>query len=160
MPLILFPGTDQYTAITVSGLYDNNTESPLFAAVGTTVPTSGLAIGGSQPIAGGTGFQLLSLDQSANTLTFPGIQFVAGTLWDTTTTGGTFQYNNGTINEGPKTGAPAYVVQLDQSAGTFIAGAVTFQGTYDNINWVTIPTSQILNPNTFASLTNPYTFVS
>ena len=43
MALILYPGTDYYTGITVSGLYDNNTESPLFAAVGTTVPTSGIA---------------------------------------------------------------------------------------------------------------------
>src|SRR5271154_717128 len=142
MPLILYPGTDLYNTITVSGLYDNNTESPLFAPTGGTVPTSGIAIGGSAPAPGATtAFQLLSLDQSNNTLTFPGIQFVAGTLWDTTTTGGTFQYNNGTITEGPKTGAPAYVVQLDQSAGTFTAGAVTFEGTYDNINWVPIPTS-------------------
>src|SRR5271167_1843413 len=102
MPLILFPGTDQYTAITVSGLYDNNTESPLFAPTGGTVPTSGIAIGGSAP----TGFQLLSLDQSNNALTFPGIQFETGATWDSTTSAGTFQYNNGTITEGPKTGAP------------------------------------------------------
>src|SRR5271166_3172693 len=159
MPLILFPGTDQYTAITVSGLYDNNTESPLFAPTGGTVPTSGIAIGGTSPTPGGTQFELLSLDQSANALTFPGIQFVAGTAWTSATGAGTFQYNNGTTTEGPKTGAPAYVVQLDQTT-TITGGAVTFQGTYDNINWVTIPVSQILNPNTFAQLTNPYTFVA
>src|SRR5271157_3194793 len=159
MPLILYPGTDLYNTITVSGLYDNNTESPLFAPTGGTVPTSGIAIGGSAPAPGATtAFQLLSLDQSNNTLTFPGIQFVAGAAWTSGTAGGTFQYNNGTTTEGPKTGAPAYVIQLDQTS-TITGGAVTFQGTYDNINWVTIPTSQILNPNTFASLTNPYTFV-
>src|SRR5271154_617782 len=159
MPLILYPGTDQYTAITVSGLYDNNTESPLFAPTGGTVPTSGIAIGGSSPTPTGTQFELLSLDQSNNALTFPGIQFVVGTVWNASTGAGTFQYNNGTTTEGPKTGAPAYVIQLDQTS-TITGGAVTFQGTYDNINWFTIPTSQILNPNTFASLTNPYTFVS
>src|SRR5271167_917561 len=139
MPLILFPGTDQYTAITVSGLYDNNTESPLFAPAGGTAPTSGIAIGGED--ANGL-FQLLSQDQSANALTFPGIQFKVGAAWDTTTAAGTFQYNNGTATEGPKTGAPAYVIQLNQSAGSFTTGAVTFQGTYDNVNWVNIPVSQ------------------
>ena len=46
MPLTPFPGTDQYQVITVSGLYDNNTESPLFAAVGATAPTSGILVGG------------------------------------------------------------------------------------------------------------------
>jgi hypothetical protein len=45
MPLTLFPGTDQYTTVTVSGLYDNNTESPLFAANGTASPTSGILVG-------------------------------------------------------------------------------------------------------------------
>jgi hypothetical protein len=158
MSLILYPGTDYYTGITVSGLYDNNTESPLFAPSGTTVPTSGIAIGGKD--ANGL-FQLLSQDQSANSLTFPGIQFFTGATWDTTTTSPTFQYNTGTAT--PLTtlsGSPAYLVQLDQSSGTFTGGAVTFQGTYDNVNWVTIPVSQLLNPNTFAQLTNPYTFVT
>jgi hypothetical protein len=158
MPLILFPGTDQYTAITVSGLYDNNTESPLFAASGTTVPTSGIAIGGQDA----TGlFQLLSQDQSANALTFPGIQFKIGAVWNATTTAGTFQYNTGTATPlATMSGAPAYVIQLDQSAGTFTTGAVTFEGTYDNVNWVPIATSQILDPSTFASQPNPYTFVT
>jgi hypothetical protein len=45
MPLTLFPGTDQYTTVTVSGLYDNNTESPLFAANGTASPTSCILVG-------------------------------------------------------------------------------------------------------------------
>lgn len=157
MPLTPFPGTDMYTAITVSGLYDNNTESPLFAPTGSTVPTSGIAVGGTD-VSGN--FQIFHFDQSGDTLTFPGIQFVVGAVWNASTTVDTVQYNNGTTTEGPKTGAPAYVIQLDQSSGTFTTGAVTFQGTYDNVNWVTIPTSQILNPNTFASLANPYTFVT
>src|SRR5208282_36697 len=42
----LFPGLDQYTTVTINGLYDNNTGSPLFAANGTTAPTSGVLVGG------------------------------------------------------------------------------------------------------------------
>lgn len=53
-------------------------------------------------------------------------------------------------------GAPAILVQLNQTT-TLSAGAVTFEGTYDGTNWVTIPVGQVINPNTFASLTNPYT---
>jgi len=156
MPIILYPGTDNYSTVTVSGLYDNNTESPLFAASGSTVPTSGLVVGGT--CAQGN-FETIQLDQSFNLLTFPGIQFVAGQAWSSATTINTVQYVYlGNTTEGPKTGAPAYVIQLDQTT-PITTGAVTFEGTYDNINWVSIPTGQILNPNTFASLTNPYTFV-
>lgn len=159
MALILFPGTDQYTAITVSGLYDNNTESPLFAPTGGTVPTSGIAVGGTDP---NSLFQNIHLDQSANALTFPGIQFFTGTpIWDASTTANTHQYNTGTATELPTlSGAPAYVVTLDQSAGTFTTGAVTFEGTYDNVNWVTIPTMQVVDPNTFTPQSNPYTLVT
>jgi hypothetical protein len=159
MALTPFPGTDQYSAITISGLYDNNTESPLFAPSGTTVPTSGLAIGGSD--ASGF-FQVSALDQSANSLSFPGLQFKVGAAWTSATSGGTFQYSNGSatpLSVQPLSGAPAYVVQLDQTT-TITGGAVTFQGTYDNINWVTIPVAQVLNPNTFAQLTNPFTFIA
>jgi hypothetical protein len=156
MALTLYPGTDNYATVTVSGLYDNNTESPLFQAAGGTAPTSGLQVGGT--CAQGN-FEPLQLDQSFNLLAFPGIQFKAGTAWNSGTSAGTFQYNTGTATEGALQGAPAYLIQLDQTS-TITAGAVTFQGTYDNVNWVTIPTAQVLNPNTFAQLTNPYTFVA
>lgn len=53
----------------------------------------------------------------------------------------------------------ALLLQLDQTS-TIAAGAVTFEGTYDGINWVTIPVAQVLNAATFASLTNPYTLVA
>ena len=49
-------------------------------------------------------------------------------------------------------------MQLNQTS-TISGGAVTIQGTYDGTNWVSVPVAQILNPNTFASLTNPYTLV-
>lgn len=50
------------------------------------------------------------------------------------------------------------LVQLNQTS-TISGGAVTFEGTYDNTNWVTIPVAQVVNPNTYAPLTNPYTLV-
>lgn len=56
-------------------------------------------------------------------------------------------------------GYPAILLQLNQG-GTITGGAVTIEGTYDGTNWVTVPVAQILDPNTFAQLTNPYTFVS
>ncbi len=56
-------------------------------------------------------------------------------------------------------GAPAIVVQLNQTS-TIAAGAVTFEGTYDGTNWVTVPVSQFVQPATFAPLTNPYTLVA
>ncbi len=56
-------------------------------------------------------------------------------------------------------GAPAVLLQLDQGAN-ITAGAVTFEGTYDGTNWVTIPVAQLLNPNTLVALTNPYTMVA
>lgn len=56
-------------------------------------------------------------------------------------------------------GAPAVLVQLQQTS-TISGGAVTFQGTYDGTNWVSIPVAQLLNPNTLAAQTNPYTLVA
>jgi hypothetical protein len=89
----------------------------------------------------------------------PGLQFVAGAAWTSATSSGTFQYPTGTTTAAPLLGAPGLLAQLDQTS-TLTAGAVTWQGTYDNVNWVTIPTSQVLNPNTFAQLTNPYSLVA
>src|SRR6202790_3355062 len=58
------------------------------------------------------------------------------------------------------TGCESVLVQLNQNA-SITAGAVTWQGTYDGINWVSIPAGQILDPTsmTFALIANPYTFV-
>src|SRR5271170_604765 len=56
-------------------------------------------------------------------------------------------------------GYPALTIQLNQ-VGTISGGAITFEGTYDGVNWLTIATTQVLNPSTFAQLTNPYTLVS
>lgn len=56
-------------------------------------------------------------------------------------------------------GAPAILLQLDQTS-TLTVGATTIEGTYDGTNWVSVPVAQLLNPNTFAPLTNPYTLVA
>src|SRR5271168_4966247 len=66
------------------------------------------------------------------------------------------QYITGTATIGAPIGKPAVVIQLDQTT-TITAGAVTFEGTYDGTNWVTIPVAQVVHPETFALLTNPYT---
>jgi hypothetical protein len=128
-----------------------------------TAPTNGLAVleQYNTTLPAPTAAQTLSLqsDQAGNLLNFPGLQFKAGAAWTSATSGGTLQYPTGTTTAGQLLGAPAVMVQLDQTT-TLTGGAVTFQGTYDNINWVTIPVGQVINPNTFLSLTNPYTFVA
>src|SRR5271157_309221 len=109
----LYPGTNQYTGITVAGLYDNNTGAPLFAANGTAAGLSSLTSGGVDP----NGLQqAIHLDQSANQLVFPGIQFFVGTAWNSGTASPTFQYNTGTATElTTLSGAPAYLISLDQT---------------------------------------------
>src|SRR6185312_15049380 len=84
----------------------------------------------------------------------PGAVISTGTGWTSATTLNATQTLMGTGQ-----GSPALLVQLDQTS-TITGGVVTFEGTYDNTNWVTIPTAQVLNSNTFASLTNPYTLVA
>jgi hypothetical protein len=126
-----------------------------------TAPTNALAVSGiystTEPAPTATQATAVQQDQSANLLNFPGVQFKTGTVWaGGSTPGGTFQYPTGTTTQGQLSGAPAYLVALDQTT-TITAGAVTFQGTYDNVNWTTIPVAQVLNPNTYAPLTNPYT---
>ena len=69
------------------------------------------------------------------------------------------QYITGTATIGAPIGKPAVIIQLDQTT-TITAGAVTFEGTYDGTNWVTIPVAQVVHPETFALLTNPYTLVA
>src|SRR5271157_4173956 len=69
------------------------------------------------------------------------------------------QYITGTATIGAPIGKPCIIVQLNQTT-TITAGAVTFEGTYDGTNWVTIPVAQVVHPETFALLTNPYTLVA
>jgi len=141
-----------------------NTGASVDSTVGSgAAPTNAIAVSGiynvTEPAPTNTQATALQQDQAANLLTFPGLQFKVGAAWTSATTINTLQYQTGTTTQGALTGAAAIRVQLDQTT-TLTGGAVTFQGTFDNINWVTIPVTQVLNPNTFASLTNPYTFVA
>lgn len=56
-------------------------------------------------------------------------------------------------------GSWAAVTVLLQETTTLTAGAITFEGSYDGTNWVTIPGGQIVDPSsaTLASASNPYT---
>jgi hypothetical protein len=83
----------------------------------------------------------------------PAIGVSTGTGWTSGTAGNTTQ---ALMSAG---GWPAIAVQLNQTS-TISGGAVTFEGTYDGTNWVSVPVAQVLNPNTLAPLTNPYTLVA
>jgi hypothetical protein len=145
-------------------LYDANA-NPMAVQNGVAIPanTSGLLAMGTynatQPAPASGQATILQQDQAQNLLEFPGVQVKTGAAWTSATAVNTVQYPTGTITIGAPIGCEAVVVQLDQTT-TLTAGAVTFQGTYDGINWVTIPNAQILNPQTFVSLSNPYTFVA
>ena len=143
-----------------------NVEDRADATIASSVGTaSGFAIGTSglyntiQP-APTNGQQVeFQVDQSGNLLKAHGISFKAGTAWNSSTTINTLQYPTGTATPGGFVGAPHFIVQLDQTT-TLTGGAVTWQGTYDNINWVTIPNVQVVNPAGFTPIGNPYTFVA
>lgn len=76
----------------------------------------------------------------------PGASLTTLTVWNSGTAGATTQ-----SVMGANAGSPAVLVQLVQSSGTFSAGAITFQGTYDGTNWTAIPDAQLLSPNTLAN---------
>jgi hypothetical protein len=142
-----------------------NSGATLDAAISAgTAPANGLAVLSVYNVtapAPTTGQSMAQqADQNGNLLVFPGTQFTTGAAWGTGTAQNTLQYPTGTATQGQLNSPDAIIVQLDISNSTFTAGAVTFQGTYDNVNWITIPVAQILNPATFAQLTNPYTFVA
>jgi hypothetical protein len=142
-----------------------NAGATLDATVGAgTAPTNMLVVGEqyntTAPTPTNAQTMAMQADQSGNHLTFPGVQFKTGTTWTGGSTPiGTIQYPTGTTTAGQLSAAPAYIIQLDQTT-TVTAGVVTIQGTYDNVNWVTVPVAQVLNPQTYAQLTNPYTLVA
>lgn len=126
-------------------------------------PTDGLGIliqyNTTQPAPTNTQTVSAQSDQSGNVLEFPGVQIKTGSAWTSSTAVNTLQYATGTTTIGAPLGGEAILIQLDQTT-TLTGGAVTFQGTYDGTNWVTIPACQVLNAQTFVQLTNPYTFVA
>jgi hypothetical protein len=122
-------GTAPTNAIVTGAIY--NTSAP--------APTNGQAMA-------------LQADQAGNTRTFPGIALAALSAWNSSTG------LNATQNIFTNSGAEAVLVQLTQTT-TLTAGAITFEVTYDNSNWSTIPASAVLDPTsaTFAQISVPYT---
>jgi hypothetical protein len=136
-----------------------STASGIGGSTGFSMPVSGQYQLAQPLLTTSNSNGIVQLDIRGNQLTSVGVQTTVGTAWSSGTAINTFQYLPGNTTEGQLLGAPAVYIQLDQTT-PFSAGAVTFQGTYDNVNWVTIPVAQVLNPNTFTQLTNPYTFVA
>jgi hypothetical protein len=101
----------------------------------------------------------LQNDSAGNLQISLGCNVTTGAAWTSGTALNTVQYITGTTTIGAPIGKPAIVIQLNQTT-TITAGAVTFEGTYDGTNWVTIPVAQIVHPETLALLTNPYTLVA
>jgi hypothetical protein len=166
MDLSSVAGTTTVTAasgVAMVGI-EGHAAATLDSTVGAgTAPTNDLVTGSlyntSAPAPTNGQAMAVQADQAGNQLSFPGVQFKSGAAWTSGTSVNTLQYPTGTTTIGQLSGVSSVLVQLDQTT-TLTGGAVTFQGTYDNTNWVTIPTAQVLNPNTFAALTNPYTFVA
>ncbi len=165
-------GTPGATAVTIQGIVGGTTvpisgtvtaTNPSVGGNGATAPAFSTEVGGVYditPVAPANGWlEPFQIDQSGNLLTFPGNEFITGAAWTSATSGGTFQYQTGTTTIGQLLGAQAVLIQLDQTT-TITGGAVTIQGTYDGINWVTVPAPQVVNPQTFAQIANPYTFVA
>jgi len=53
-------------------------------------------------------------------------------------------------------GSPFVNVDLVQTT-TLTAGAINFEVTYDDTNWITIPNAQVVDPSTLAQISLPYT---
>ncbi len=98
---------------------------------------------------------VVAVSPNNNVSTLPGLSTSTLTAWTPSNWTGGFSAVLVSAS-----GCQAAIVQLDQNA-SITAGAVTWQGTYDGTNWVTIPADQVLDPtsSTFAQLSNPYTFL-
>lgn len=95
-------------------------------------------------------------DQSGNIRTVPGIATATLSVWNSGTA------LNTTQNIFTNHGTSAALVHLVQSSGTFSAGQITFEITYDGTNWVTIPADAVHDPasTTWATISLPYTLVT
>ena len=150
-------GTVAVTQSTSPWVTQDKASGAIASGVGTA---TGFAIGNAglysttQPAPTNGQAVELQLDQSGNLLTIGGVQTKTGTAWTTATTINTLQFATGTSTVGAPLGAASIVVQLDQTT-TITGGAVTFQGTYDGSNWVTIPTSSVAQPSDFRNTHEP-----
>ena len=165
-------GTPGASAVTIQGIAGGTTvpvsgtvtaTNPSVGTNGAAAPSSSTQTGGIYditPVAPANGqLEAFQIDQSGNLLTFPGVENETGAAWTSATGLNTLQYQTGTTTIGQLSGASAVLIQLDQTT-TLTGGAVTIQGTFDGINWVTVPAAQVSNPTTNAPVANPYTFVA
>lgn len=120
-----------------------------------TAPTNAVVTGSvynsSAPAPTSGQAMALQADQAGNIRTFPGIALTTLSAWNNGTS------LNATQNIFTNSGAASVLVQLTQTT-TLTAGAVTFEVTYDNSNWSTIPANCVLDPTstTFAQISIPY----
>lgn len=78
---------------------------------------------------------------------------ISGTGWTSATA------NNTSQPLLTNTSAIALLIQLTQTS-TITGGAVTFQYAPDGSTFISIPVTQVLNPDTGAQLSNPYTLIA
>ena len=103
------------------------------------------------------------LDSTGNLRINPSIGLVTGlTSWTTATALNTTQSLFSFSGTSGPSGSPITTVLLSTNAGTFTAGAITFEVTWDNTNWTTIPADCVLDPTSASSATIavPYTLIA
>ena len=93
-------------------------------------------------------------DQAGNVRTTPGIALTTLSGWTSATS------VNATQTIFSNHGVPSVLLHLVQGS-TISGGAITFEVSYDNSNWVTIPADAVLDPSStnFAQISLPYTLV-
>jgi hypothetical protein len=156
------PVTVENSSLAVTGTVTAEIEghggATLDAAQNATAPANVLSVGAvyeTSPLALTNGnISALQADVNGNLKIMTGVATQTLTAWTPTNWTGGF-----TAVLAQNTGCESVIVQLDQNAD-ITAGAVTWQGTYDGTNWVTIPAQQVLDPtsSSFAQIANPYTF--
>lgn len=137
-----------------------NVGATLDSTVGAgTAPTNMLATGGlynNTPPTPTAGQSLATqLDQAGNQRVFNGIASAVLSVWNSGTALNTTQtiFTN--------SGAASAIVHLVQSSGTFTAGAITFEVSYDGTNWITAPANTIIDPTLgFGQISIPYTLIT
>ena len=102
-------------------------------------------------IKGGSNSQLANVDTLGNlqVLSTPAAISSVAAPWTSATVDNTAQvlFNTG--------GWSATIVQLNQTS-TITGGAVTFEGTYDGVNWESLPATFVLDPQLYTQIVNPY----
>ena len=123
-------------------------------AVGSNAANPPVLIGGTTNAQSNGPVQVQKIDSSGNLYNALGAYTQnAVAAWTSATTLNTTQ----TLLANP--GAQAIYVQLDQTT-TFSGGVVTWQGTYDGTNWVTLNAWQVVDPTSLNPLGTTYTFVA